>query len=385
MPIEGVSDIVRIPRLGKIRLGVKVDPGGGKATYPKAVDYFVCPPAVLSVFGEQPKELRIIFPLEDELLVAQQWLRCYSHTQGCICWGNGVTCTRKVDISTGSFANHETEDWQRKEGLICNPQECEMFTAPRPQCKKVMNLQFMIPEVEGIGVWQIDTSSFHSIVTINNSLRLIRAACGRISFIPLFLTLAQKVVEPAKGKTKTVWCLGLECRMRLADLQRLGLQLPTRAMLPPVDTEEPPDDLFPEGELVQAEKEREAAELERARNDLGTSAAKLTPKKKKEAGAKKPPLEDPFFMDPGFVAPAPSPLQEAWNTAMSKLKQVDQLIKGGISRSNIIAWLESNHKVKLSLEDFNSKTPPECLTEKMLSSFVDQLQDYEDRVKPRQG
>jgi hypothetical protein len=28
MPIEGVSDIVRMPRLGKIRLGVKVEQPG---------------------------------------------------------------------------------------------------------------------------------------------------------------------------------------------------------------------------------------------------------------------------------------------------------------------------------------------------------------------
>ncbi len=41
-PIEGVSDIQRMPKLGKIRLGIKAELKG-KHPYPRATDYFVVP------------------------------------------------------------------------------------------------------------------------------------------------------------------------------------------------------------------------------------------------------------------------------------------------------------------------------------------------------
>jgi hypothetical protein len=64
MAIKGVTDVVRLPRLEKVRLGIKVQ--GDKNPYPRPVDYFVCPPEVQKVYTEKPRELRIMFPTEDE-------------------------------------------------------------------------------------------------------------------------------------------------------------------------------------------------------------------------------------------------------------------------------------------------------------------------------
>jgi len=86
MPIKGVSEVVRLPRLGKIRLGIKFQTGEG-VQYPSPTDYFVCPDEVKKVFGEKPKELRIMFPNEDEKQWASQYLRCYSETGDFICRG----------------------------------------------------------------------------------------------------------------------------------------------------------------------------------------------------------------------------------------------------------------------------------------------------------
>ena len=113
-PIKGISDIVRMPRLGKIRLGEKIEKPG-KHPYPKACDSFVCPPQVQKVFGEKPTKLRIMFPTEDPSQWAQQWLRCYSMSQGLVCIGNGRTCRRKVDTETGDIANSETKEWVWKD------------------------------------------------------------------------------------------------------------------------------------------------------------------------------------------------------------------------------------------------------------------------------
>ena len=73
-PIIGLTDEVqpRLTRLGKIRLGLKVEGKRPGTTYPKAVDYFVFPKEhqqydeLVRVFGSEPTELRILIPVEDE-------------------------------------------------------------------------------------------------------------------------------------------------------------------------------------------------------------------------------------------------------------------------------------------------------------------------------
>ena len=41
MPIKGLTERVRVPRLGKIRIGEKTDKG-----YPRSLDHFECPDEV---------------------------------------------------------------------------------------------------------------------------------------------------------------------------------------------------------------------------------------------------------------------------------------------------------------------------------------------------
>jgi len=62
--VKNISDKRYMPRKGKIRLGVKVKNQNGKE-YPKETDYFVCPPEVTDVFGDKPKKLEIMLPLND--------------------------------------------------------------------------------------------------------------------------------------------------------------------------------------------------------------------------------------------------------------------------------------------------------------------------------
>jgi hypothetical protein len=71
-----------------------------------------------------------------------------------------------------------------------------------------MNLQFLIPDCPGYGVYQLDTSSFHSMVNINSNLILIRSLFNKLSMIPLSLYLAKREVQP-KGQAKIVQVLVL--------------------------------------------------------------------------------------------------------------------------------------------------------------------------------
>ena len=248
-PIKDLSEIRRMPRLGKVRLGIKVEPEG-KNPYPRATDYFVVPDEIKKIVGGKPKRLNIIFPTEEVDKFAQQWLRCYSLTQGLVCKGNGVTATRKIDVETGDIARRTTKEWVFHD-WGCDPDTCEQYL--EKQCRRVMNLQFMMPDVPGLGCWQLDTTSFFSIVNINSCIDLIRTICGRISFIPLALSLEPLEVSPKGITKKTVHVLTIRSEVKLVDIQRLALTPPERILLPALSEEEPPEDLFPEQKIAEAE------------------------------------------------------------------------------------------------------------------------------------
>lgn len=260
-PIEGVSNIVRMPRLGHIRLGIKVEKPG-KHPYPQATDYFVVPEEVADVFKDKPTELEIMFPTEDPDEFAQQWYRCYSMTQGLVCIGDGVTAKRRFDLRTGAIAGRDTRNWEWKEGWPCNPQECHEYLSKR--CRRVMNLQVLIPSVPGLGVWQIDTSSFYSIVNVNSMIKLLKSLAGRCSFIPLKLCLGPIEVTPPGQSKKTVHIMHIKQDMKLADIARLGQMPAPLALLPEPEVAEAPADLIPEEVLAEAEgvstEEMEAVE-----------------------------------------------------------------------------------------------------------------------------
>ena len=252
-PIKGISEIRRMPRLGKIRLGIKKISDRTQNPYPVATDYFVAPDEIKEYVGEKPKRLNIMFPVEDPREFTSQWLRCYSFSQGLVCKGDGMMCRRKVDIDTGAIADHTTVEWEWHDGLTCDPDTCPEYSGEKPQCRRVMNLLFLMPDVPGFGVWQLDTSSFYSIVNINSCLDLIKRLCGRISFIPLSLSLEPQIVEPPGIKRKTVHILQIRSDVKLAEIQRLGRKPPELVLLPALEEEEIPADLFPEEVLAEAE------------------------------------------------------------------------------------------------------------------------------------
>ncbi|MBA7464986.1 hypothetical protein ES707_00147 [subsurface metagenome] len=252
-PIEKISDIRRLPRLGKIRLGIKKE--GQRGPYPHAVDYFVCPEEVKVVHGDTPRELPVMFPSDDLELVAPQWYKCYSYSQGLICKGDGKHCKRKVDTATGDFANRDTREWVLSDG-ICEPEHCPMIGSK--QCRKMMSLLFILHEVPGLGVYQLDTSSFYSIVNINSQLApdgfMRPFTRGRIAFIPLILSIGPQEVTPPGVGRKTVHVLSVRAEVKLAAIIRISRQGPARVLLPTLEEEEPPDDLYPEEVLAQAEE-----------------------------------------------------------------------------------------------------------------------------------
>lgn len=351
MPIEGVSGIRRLPRLGKIRLGIKEKSPKTGSLYPKATEYFVVPPEVAEALGTDfPKELPIMFPTEDETQFAQQWLRCYSLTQGLVCIGDGVTARRKIDRKTVDIAGRDTKDWVWKEGLTCNSAECPLYLGKR--CRKVINLQFLMPTVPGLGVWQIDSSSFYSIVNINSMLDMVRGLCGRVSFIPLTLVLGPIEVTPPEGTKKTVYVMHIKQDVKLSELQAWGQREPTRVLLPEPAVEEPPEDLFPQEVL----EEGPITEGSTSTEDISVPME---------------PIE--AFLDDN------DPLVIGWNLAKSMLQELK------ITDKQVADWFQKVYKIEVRLMDFEAQYPGGKFTNSMLSRFCDSLVVFQEQGRARKS
>lgn len=340
MPIKGVSEARRVPRLGKIRLGIKVEKSG-KNPYPHPTDYFVVPDEIKPIVGDKPKELHIMFPSDDITLVAPQWLRCYGLTHGLVCWGDGEAGHRKIDTGTGAIASRDTKEWAWSD-WNCNPEDCLEFGA---RCRKVMNLMFLLPQVPGLGVWQIDTSSFHSIREINSTLDLLKQFTrspqhpdGRIAFIPLTLTLGPVEVNPPETGRKTVYIMHIKTDFRLAEVARYAQLPPARVLMPQPEVEEPPEDLFPERVLAELEREE-------------------------------PPVEQPKEAEETFPGLEEDRLKE-WQAIHQLRKEVK--VNAKATRSYFVQV----HDVSVPLADFDQSSPPGQLTLHMLRAFSERLEHH---------
>jgi hypothetical protein len=303
MPIKGLSDQKRLPRLGKIHLGVKAKNAEGKE-YPKAVDYFVCPPEVQAVFSEKPKLLRIMFPVENPDEFASQFYKMYSAGRGLMCKGDGVKANRLCDSGTGKLAGRDSVNTEIAE-VECTGRECEYYGK---YCSEVMSLQFLLPEVPGLGVWQIDTGSINSIRNVNSAVELIRNVAGHVAGIPLSLTLEPQDIT-ADGRKKTVHVLNVRIGARLTDLvgvQRFQIEAPKEIQGASVHVEPHAEYV---AEVKEDEPKPEVKETRRGRKPKSetTPATPTTPNQvetvKSEPAAPEPVLPDPDDEPPDLIMP----------------------------------------------------------------------------------
>lgn len=182
--IKDLSDKRRLPRLGKIRLGVKAVAKTGKE-FPREVNHFVVPPEVSAVYGEKPTELDVMFPLNDIDTVFPQAYKFYGSGRGLKCVGNGESAMR-LDETTQTMKQRD----------------CPCDLLEQGKCQRRAHLMVMLPMVSMGGVYQIDLGSYHSIVDINSGLDFIQALVGRFAMAPLKLKRVAR--ETHNGGKKTV-------------------------------------------------------------------------------------------------------------------------------------------------------------------------------------
>ena len=194
MPIKDFKGRARIPRLGKIRLGEKVK--GEKSDYPRAVDYFVCPIEIRAVYGDKPKKLDITFHSDELEEVFPQYYKRYGKSTGLVCKGDGEIANQ-INPETGEF-----------EEVECAGRNCQYWKDDR--CKTIGNLYFMIHGVNRFGVYQLDTSSYNSILNVDGGIEYAKKITrGKLAMIPFILEVVPQEVNP-RGKKKTVYVLRLE-------------------------------------------------------------------------------------------------------------------------------------------------------------------------------
>ncbi|MDD5701031.1 MAG: hypothetical protein PHU23_03180 [Dehalococcoidales bacterium] len=294
-PIAGLSEHRRLPRIGKIRLGIKVPNAKDDGEHAKAVDYFVLPENLKPFFPEEKlTQIPIMIPVEDDEVWCSQYYKCYSSYRGCTCRGDGVTASRMIDTATGDKAGRGTKDIVWKRDFTCSGRQCPDYISG--DCKEVMNLQFIMPDIPGLGVWQIDTSSVNSIRNINNAAAMIRAVYKRISFIPLLLTLEPADTVTKDGKKKKIYVLNLRTNGTMKELMQLASQPVTELLLPAPIDDEPPFDGYPD--LDQQHLQSEAQVQDTAAppiQNTGTPLAAAVPpaeSPKKAARQRKPVVKD---------------------------------------------------------------------------------------------
>lgn len=180
--VQGISERRRLPRLGKIRLGVKVINQKGNE-YPKEVDYFVCPPEVEKIYGPRPKELDVMFPVNNIDVIFPQAYKWYGDQKGLKCIGNGQIAYR-LDEQSGEMMERECP--------------CELLGNG---CSLRGHLLVILPKVNLGGVYQIDVGSYNSVVDINSGLEYIEALIGRFAMVPLKLRRVPKEI-PYKGQKR---------------------------------------------------------------------------------------------------------------------------------------------------------------------------------------
>lgn len=377
MPIKDLSENVRLPRLGKIRLGTRHPEKG----YPQKADHFVFPKEhsdykkLVELYGEASKELRVLIPVEDEETWATQYYRAYNQTYGLVCKGDGEVATRMVDVKTKELPDAKKPGTVAMMEIPCAGPNCPDYQAKK--CHEVMNLRFILPEVPGLGVWQIDTGSKNSILNINSCARLIKLHFKRISMIPLKLTFEPiQVNNPETGKKQTVYVLNLRTDVTLKQLadaarnQVKQLEAPDLEHAFEVEVEKDIDELWGEKEHV----DKTTGEIKEpvVRGEHSESPAQAEKKKSKEAQKAEPP-------------PAPDKLQQPPEPLLQSEKEESKAEGQGepkIKPYTVADLIETMKLCNWSVEDVKSFAAARQWTARTYKQLSpEQLTELIDEIK----
>lgn len=184
-----------------------------------------------------------MFPPASPEIFFQQWYKRYGISTLVKCKGDGENASTTEDFAKGleKIGEDDRGFWQVK----CLGPEC--IYQKSGECGRMAALQVILPKITGLGIWQINTGSYNSIVNINSALDWLRGLCGRFAMIPVKLLRVETDTQYIQGKeTKRGKHFILQIdqqQFSIEDIQRFAVNRPIeRALLPNVD--ESKDSLF---------------------------------------------------------------------------------------------------------------------------------------------
>lgn len=194
----------RLPRLGRIRLGVKRVATSGKE-YPVEVDYFVLPEELRAILGDQPKSIPVLFPLDEVGRVLTADYAIYGRGST----GGPGMLLRKCD---GERYNERP----RQGGEIAaSCRKTEPFTPCPDGCRAIGTLHVMVYDGP-IGVYEIPIGGEQRLADLFMELEMFRAAFGRLTKILFEVARLPATVnvrkESGERLAKTGWPVHVRCR-----------------------------------------------------------------------------------------------------------------------------------------------------------------------------
>lgn len=185
------QNVIRLPRLGKIRLGIKKKTAAGKE-YPSETDYFVVPDEIKAKFGDKPKTLPVMIAVEDEEKSLRQYYACYGSNQKIKCQGDGELAARRDD--KGKISE-----------IACpSPEFCDF--AKQFKCHARIDIMLVLPNINMGGVYQLSSGSVNTDIDLRSGLEMARYLFGRIAWVPMMITREErKIPDPETGKMQTHW------------------------------------------------------------------------------------------------------------------------------------------------------------------------------------
>jgi hypothetical protein len=260
-----------------LRLGIKKKTTGGKE-YPSEVDYFILDPEAPDPaeklrliklfeeeFGKEPKSISIMLRHSEIDEAFPQNYKRYGRNTALKCIGDGKTalCT---DPQFAEGLEIESEHPDRKLPIVkCLGRNCKFSVvnekATNKECKATATLSVEIPALGGIGVWQITTGSFNSILNINGFIRDMMHRFGRAHMLPL--TLERREIETIfKGKKAKHYPLYMNTDKSMTEMMKQLSIAPERVLIETYG--EQVKELPPPAEIMDAESTEIPAEEAKA-------------------------------------------------------------------------------------------------------------------------
>ena len=354
--IGNVSGLMRLKRLGKIRLGIKKKNAQSGKEYPSAIDetgqtidYFVVPPEIAEVTGARPKVLDAMFVSNDPEEVYQEKLALYGSTTGLKCHGNGQVAMRRNEVG----------QWEER---TCPCDFLKSESNPKGSCTAQAHLMVVLPKVSMWGYFQITTHSLYARAGILSSLKQLQQTIGRIAYIPLKLSRAPQDITH-DGMAKTHYIVGFVPDLTLPQIIDLRSK-PELMVLPAQYQIEAPVDSNPEDDPVDVvdtdEDQQNGLDAEKLADMDDAQLAVVQAKLRAQQGTKRTETIKPSPVTPPAPPTKPTPAAPAQSSF--ELPTPQCLNGGPVDASKwqeIITYVDMNPDLTMLKHDWKTETKVE--------------------------